>query len=409
LVKFSAFLRHALPRAIVLVVAVAACLIAGCSEKKPATAPSLAPIVRPMPNISPAVWDARGTLVNDEPLDVQPEVEAQMGQGRRALYRSVSGMSGAGTEVSGTFYLPKGTPPPGGWPVLSLAHGSTGLNTECAPSSEPDLRGFGASVAGILASGTAVAFTDYEGLGGPGLHPYLEPRTAGFNVIDAVRALRALYPDVSTRWLALGNSQGGQAVWAANELSKFYGAGLDLIGSAAIAPAANLSAMAELAFQQALSPSQRVIMPALVTGVQRTVPAVPIDHFLHGGALQTRHEVIGCAPDADKYRGKITSADVKPTSREDAEALADSLRRMALPQGPLSAPMLVLTGSDDELILPSWVSESVARSCRLGGDIQFRVIQGATHNNIGPDEQANAWMADRFANKPASTNCPDPS
>jgi hypothetical protein len=34
----------------------------------------------------------------------------------------------------------------------------------------------------------AVAATDYQGLGAPGVHPYLDAKTAGFNVIDSVRA-----------------------------------------------------------------------------------------------------------------------------------------------------------------------------------------------------------------------------
>ena len=35
-------------------------------------------------------------------------------------------------------------------------------------------------------------------------------RTAGLNMIDAVRALRFTFKNVSNRWMALGHSQGGE-------------------------------------------------------------------------------------------------------------------------------------------------------------------------------------------------------
>ena len=141
------------------------------------------------------------------------------------MYRSVSADQ-RGSD-SGTFFIPKGQPPRGGWPVISFAHGTTGLTTHCGPSAYPDLEGYASSVTSFVDQGFAVAFTDYQGLGHAGIHPYLEPRTPAFNVIDAVRALRAQFPDYSTTWMALGGSQGGQASWAAAEHADDYGAGLD--------------------------------------------------------------------------------------------------------------------------------------------------------------------------------------
>jgi pimeloyl-ACP methyl ester carboxylesterase len=91
-------------------------------------------------------------------------------------------------------------------------------------------------VQSLLADKYAVALTDYEGFGASGSHPYLEPRTATFNTIDAVRAMRAISPTVSTRWMAVGYSQGGQAVWAADELNSYYGNDLQLQGTVALAP-----------------------------------------------------------------------------------------------------------------------------------------------------------------------------
>lgn len=351
-----------------------------------------------------AVWDAKGTLVSEDPLtDLQPDLAAYMGQGKRAAYRSVSGLTGAATEVSGTFFIPKGTPPSGGWPVASFAHGTTGLTTECAPSAAPDLRGYVGVIFWLLSAGYAVAFTDYEGLGGPGLHPLLEPKTAAFNVIDAVRALRALYPDISTRWVAVGNSQGGQAAWAANELNSFYGGGLDLVGSVALAPAADLSGLADLAYQQTLTPEQLTLMPLIIVGTQRSAPTVAVDHLLHGSAAAAQDILIGCGEAAQRF-GTVLPADVKPTDSSDRDAFAKSLRSLALPKAKLSAPMLVMSGTRDPKVFPEWISAAVDRSCRLGGQIALIEVPGAGHD-LAPDERVRVWMSNRFIDAPAPTTC----
>src|SRR6476646_1366593 len=74
------------------------------------------PIGRPLPYIEPAAWDAKGTIVSSEPLvlaGADPEALASIGDARKAVYRSVSAYNGQGTEVSGTFFVPKGDPPEG--------------------------------------------------------------------------------------------------------------------------------------------------------------------------------------------------------------------------------------------------------------------------------------------------------
>src|SRR5438105_2778182 len=38
------------------------------------------------------------------------------------------------SRVTGTVFVPRGTPPEGGWPVVSWAHGTSGLADGCAPS-----------------------------------------------------------------------------------------------------------------------------------------------------------------------------------------------------------------------------------------------------------------------------------
>ena len=51
--------------------------------------------------------------------------DSVLGEAWRAVYTSVSGVDGGIREVSGAFFVPRGTPPENGWPVISLAHGTT--------------------------------------------------------------------------------------------------------------------------------------------------------------------------------------------------------------------------------------------------------------------------------------------
>ena len=49
------------------------------------------------------------------------------------LYKQV-GVTGKPVAVSGIVSVPKGTAPKGGWPVVTWAHGTTGIAPQCAPS-----------------------------------------------------------------------------------------------------------------------------------------------------------------------------------------------------------------------------------------------------------------------------------
>src|SRR5881398_3229289 len=52
------------------------------------------------------------------------------------LYRSTDA-AGKTDAVSGTITVPKGKAPKGGWPILTWAHGTTGIADSCAPTRSP--------------------------------------------------------------------------------------------------------------------------------------------------------------------------------------------------------------------------------------------------------------------------------
>ena len=152
-------------------------------------------------------------------------------------------MRGKAIGVSGFVMLPRGKPPKGGWPVVSWAHGTSGIADSCAPSRKPKgpYTFYAAPQFGAwLKAGYAIANTDYEGLGTPGVHPYLVGRSEGRGVVDIVRAVRQLDGRLGRRYVIAGHSQGGHAALFAAAIGPKWAPELRLRGVAAYAPASHL-------------------------------------------------------------------------------------------------------------------------------------------------------------------------
>ena len=114
-----------------------------------------------------------GTVLSVAPLDPSLWVPGT-GRGYRLTYVSRNG-SGAKAATSGEVLLPAGTAPAGGWPVISWAHGTSGLADACAPSRvgpAEKARDF-SYLATWMRQGYAFVGTDYAGLGTAGLPAYL--------------------------------------------------------------------------------------------------------------------------------------------------------------------------------------------------------------------------------------------
>jgi len=327
----------------------------------------------------------------------------------RVVYRSTNGDTGEETVVSGAVFAPNGQPPTGGWPIVSLAHGTTGIDKECAPSLEDSLGGLSEPVVGFVKNGYAVAVTDYQGLGEDGVHPYPDAKTAGLNVIDAVRALRHTFPGTSDRWLAFGGSQGGGAAWAADERAKTYAPELDLVGAVAGSPAADVAGLVDKMQAGTLTKDQRPAMIAVVESLARLHPDLNRDDFRRGSAAKTWVELLACkAPDPQVRTDAIdqlTAQEIQPATAQAADRIRQLLKRWALPQKPLSAPLSIVYGAKDSLIDPQWTTEAIARACALGGVIEWDLQPDKGHGDIDISRQLT-WVADRFAGKPAANDCP---
>jgi hypothetical protein len=325
------------------------------------------------------------------------------------VYRSVSGIDGTERDLSGAVFVPPGTSPSGGWPVIAYGNPGIGITNDCGPSGYPDLLGYDLVVASLLDLGYVVSLTDYEGLGHPGVHPLLEPRTEAFNMIDSVRAARRVVRDTSTRWLAVGMVQGGQASWATNELAGEYGDGLQFLGSASFSPAADLSGLPALAEAGWLTRAQQALLPRLVLGLRVTHPNLNPDNYLHGALARNQNIWLACAgPLANQQStavGDLTMSDSEPVSAEATEALRQALFEYALPQRPATGPMLVITGGDDGTVRWQWVASAVKKACAQGDIVEFVFRPGEGHDNLNGGPRLAEWLGERVAGAPPVNTC----
>jgi pimeloyl-ACP methyl ester carboxylesterase len=329
-------------------------------------------------------------------------------QAARIVYRSTSGDTGGPTVVSGSVFVPEKPAPSGGWPVVAFGHGTLGIDNQCAPSLAPDLDSYIGLVAVLVKFGYAVAFPDYQGLGVKGIHPYADSKTAGLNMIDAVRALHRTFPNISNRWAAVGGSQGGGAAWAADEQAAVYAPELTLVAAAATSPPTDLSGLVDKVQESTLTMEQGAVLQAIIESLARLHPDLNRDDYRHGTAKEYWEVMSDCSDNTAYQRAeaikRLGPRDLMPDSGEATIRLRDLLEKWAIPQRPLSAPLYVWYGGQDPFIDAAWTKAGIQRACELGGSVTIDFDPKGGHNPPTGDKVL-AWIADRFAGKPAVNDC----
>lgn len=369
----------------------------------------------PSPNApTPVQPQGIGDVVGQSSLRVDSTVADETSLARFVTYNSTNAVDGSLRHVTASIYVPKSAPPPDGYSIVALGRPVTGTGQDCKTSATSLAMGSPA-IAPLLRAGYVVVLPDYQGLGVPSdaksaYHPFLDSATAANNMIDAVRAARKVVPQASIRWVALGTAQGGQAAWAANELGENYGFGLKLLGSASISPTADVVGLAEAAATGNLTPAQKVAYIAFVDAISKEFgDDFQIDDFRRGVAADNWDLLLGCGSNESAQRteilGETAPDDLRPSTPDALATLRGYLNKSSLPQGPTTAPMLVMFGTNDPLIPAEWTQRGLDRACAMGDVITIQ----RQPNNAAPvidPTAALGWIADRFANVPASNDCP---
>jgi hypothetical protein len=388
-----------------LLAVISVVVLGACSQQKPPPPAPQPDVGSSMPGV-PVKADLSGTgpgsVTSATTLaNVDRRIIKVSSLAARVIYRSTSGIDGSSQLVSGSVFVPKGNPPEGGWPIVAMGHGTTGVQHDCGPSLWPTLLGASEAVATLVSGGFLVTLPDYQGLGMDGTyHPYLDSTTVGNNLIDSVRAARKVAPAASDRWLAFGSSQGGQASWAANELAANYGDGLQLLGAVSVSPAANVAGLADAAAAGTLTLEQSSALQWVLVALKNEHPDLNLDDYRRGIVAEKWDVFSACAGPLVNQRGDVTKQvtpdDLKPSSPAAVDRLRDYLADMGLPKAKTSAPMLILFGQLDKVVTPQWTADAITRACTMGDVIEAYSVPGRGHDDID-GSVALGWIKERFA------------
>ncbi len=366
---------------------------------------------------SPLPAGANGDVIRHEPsefyLDPAKTIRAPA-SAQRIMYLSTD-THGDPMAVTGTLLTPDSS-----WfgigprPIVGFAVGTQGMGDQCAPSkrlaagSEYE----GTFIAGLLERGYGVAVTDYQGLGTPGNHTYVNRAAEANAVLDSIRAAQRLpeanLPDAGPV-LTAGYSQGGGASAAAAELEPSYAPELKLLGSYSGAPPADKAVVGEH-----LDGSHAAgLLGYAIIGLDAAYPELGIPELLNEKGQQFWAEVEQeCVEETLVKHAFKQSKDLTKDGRSVSEYLveepfASTVLEQKLGKRKPATPTLVLHSAADDIV-PYEQGRQMARDwCGLGANVRFKTLTSATHVGAVPEASSTAfmWMEERFAGFPQFSNC----
>ena len=347
--------------------------------------------------------DALGAILAVEEIDFSDPMIV----GWIVTYRSVS-VAGDPIEVTGTIVAPNSvaTEPR---PVLSIGHSTLGVADMCAPSldyvgDDIVLTGRAALTQPLLDDGWIVVTSDFEGLGGPGLHPYIVGESEAQGIFDIVRAAQTA-PTLGADGplFVWGHSQGGHAAMHVSQLWQTIAPELDLVGVAASAPPSQFPLLADYLKGGEYQGYLVMVMAALAEAYDE----LSLETIIAPEYMPLLDELeLGCSGHVRETFNAVSFEDL--TSVDDVFDDPDWSARLLendVNLLPNQTPVLLLHGVQDEQIPVASTSLLLDQICSIEGHehIERRVYEGATTHRGAPDvhwPDLMDWMYDRIYDFP---------
>lgn len=310
-------------------------------------------------------------------------------------------------------------------PTVVIAPGTRGQADSCAPSQGPLMTGnvdlpeqtvaFNydlLSVYWATATGMRVIVPDYIGLGTPGIHTYVNTWESARAVLDGARAGLAVG--------FYGYSQGGGAAAGAAELHATYAPELNLRGTFAGAPPADLEVV-----MPAVDRSSIVgVLGYAVNGFAERDPdfARAIDEvFNDQGRAFLADAAASCIVDSVATQAFTDSRTLTTTGESFAEVsqrdprISGVLAAQRLGRTPVSGPIMISNGVHDDIIPASQAAQLGRDLCDQGNTVSYLanltppVMPGWGINHgapmVGDLPASMGYLVDRFNGAPAPDTC----
>lgn len=337
------------------------------------------------------------------------------GEVQRILYTTEDALGRS--AVASALVITPSEPPSGPRPVVLWNHGTTGVARGCAPS----LTGAAATRWAIpaledaMAQGWVVIAPDYSGQGAPGTFPYLIGAGEGRSALDSVLAAGELGDPVLSPQVAVwGHSQGGHAALWTTQIAEEYTPGLDIVGTAALAPAGDPLALAREFTRGDGNAVLSVLVSWVLVPYADTYPDVQVNDYVAPGARSIVREMTQrCVSEPGVIVSAVTALGVsEDRPLYDADLTTGSLGRRLeqnVPTGPWETPMLIVWGTRDDVIPPAAQEAFIAKLCTQDAHVRSREYEGAGHQDILQPGSAflpllMTWTQSRFAGTPDSSD-----
>ncbi|MCA2207876.1 lipase family protein [Nocardia sp. NEAU-G4] len=387
-----------------------------------------------------------GQILRSEPYALAWAMPGQQGQlpanATRIMYLSAD-THGEPAAVTGTYLEP--TLPwhgPGPRPLIAVAPGTQGQGDQCAPSKTlAELIHYTfpldiwvsyemITVYALLARGMAVVMTDYHGLGTPAVHDYVNRAAEAHAVLDSVRAAEAL-TGISRPSGIFGYSQGGGAAAAAAELQGEYAPELDVRGTYAGAPPADLRDL------MLSAPAVNGIIPGVIGGfgtgllgyvlngivANHPETAPIIDAATNPAGKQMMAELADTCIGEAVFRTMLRPATWYTTGGRMPAQIIDSSPELSaiideqrIGRRKPIAPVLIAAGTNDDVLTYPQVRRLAVDWCAHGATVQLDTTAwlpplfpstaiGHLLAYLPATFAAHDWLTQRLAGAPAPSNC----
>ncbi|KAK3707062.1 hypothetical protein LTR37_012394 [Vermiconidia calcicola] len=297
------------------------------------------------------------------------------------------------------------------FPIVALAHGTSGQTQSCAPSNLRELWGNFQNSFPIALSGYAVVAPDYLGLGvAEMVSPYFVLPSHAHDLFHAIAAAQQTWPGLlSKEFAVMGQSQGGGVAWASAQRQAQRPVE-GYLGTVAVSPFTDVLDI--IAADDQAQNNGRVV--AIAQGLASVLPSFEISEWITDAGLARLHllqEIQGCG---------LTGAQLFSAEEGTVQILKDgwNLTESAKWYDSMSSnggekaiagPMLVLQGMDDPNANEPVVTRSVRRTCEAFPEakLEYLRFENITHVPVlyAGQHVWLDWIHDRFAGVEVPNGC----
>lgn len=352
-----------------------------------------------------------GALLRQEPLDAE-QSNPGAAQSIRLLYSSTDGIDGTDlVAVSGALFLPEGSPPNSGWPLMAWTHGTVGIADTCAPSWSGRQQQDRDYLEFWLENGFAIVATDYQGLGPPGTHPYLATRPEAYSNLDIIRAVQTGGFPVSEKVVLFGQSQGAGAAVATAAYATEYAPDVNVVG--AVATGVPLFSPEALDILHEARPPD-LVDPLLgynllnLSLAQRIDPEFKLSDYVSDEVMPIALSIQNtCQKD---IKAKVVSEKLtynRVFKKSPSEHLTNAFSKMGYPQYKLPVPAFIGTGGADEDTPAQMQAALIGQLCNAGSVIISKLYPELDHKGAVPVSKSDTlpFVKSAFAGEGIEGNC----